>query len=100
MEKRDILSPHELRREDVWIPILPTCKLLIEHPPTIHNNIQNIGSMINLVIRFRHDLVDYLCEKLDISSCISSDIDKKRRVVGVLLVSHLLVILDDHNVPP
>jgi hypothetical protein len=82
-----LLSPHELWRENIWIPILPTCKLLIEHPPTIHNNVQDIGSMINLMIRFRHDLVDNLCEKLDISSCISRNIDEKRRVVIVLHIS-------------
>jgi hypothetical protein len=87
MEERDLLPPHELWGEDVWIPILSTCKLLIEHPPTIHNNIQDIGSMINLVIRFRHDLIDNLCKKLDISSCISRNINEKRRVVSVLHVS-------------
>lgn len=58
----------------------------VHFPSLLHNQVEHIIGEVDLVVRRRHDFVDYVREELNVSTRVVLDVVKKREFVTVLLV--------------
>lgn len=84
LEQVSSLSPHELRGKNVWVGIVAVLQLLIKRLPAVHDDVEHVGRVVNLVIRLGHDLVDDLGEQLDVPTGVAHDVVQQTRLVRVL----------------